>query len=471
MTRLAPSRGSPIAGTALLIVVPLCAGVAVAREPSVAVPLAMTTTVAVWLVLRGVRVWWDVLVLTVGGVYVLDYGFANIGVPGPVAMPLVDLLGIGLLGYAATRPGFRWPSSAPFLLAGAFIGLTLLRVVNDYPTHGVLAIRDATLGLELIFLFVGYWAIERYGLERVLRALTIIFLIGLGYTMLYPFRDTIAAFSPVVGLQRPVPLVGSYVGNLVFVSAFFFFALVRPFGSRSYVIAALALPVMALVQLRGLYLAVPLAIVLVWGLARAQGSRMRKRLAATLGAGLALLVLFMPIAPEGRLGKVSPKFLVAHLATLAGSSGAGAGSLEDRKEWFDNVIDEVESARLGWIVGVGLGPDLAAGAEHDGVLIRKPHNDYLEIFARYGLIGFVVFLALLGTTFGRLVSAARGTAGNEGAFLWFAIAQGFVFCVIAATQPLLAFPYGTVPLFFVLGAALSVAGQSYPGANGLVRWR
>jgi hypothetical protein len=32
-----------------------------------------------------------------------------------------------------------------------------------------------------------------------------------------------------------------------------------------------------------------------------------------------------------------------------------------------------------------------------------------------------------------------------------------VMSVIAATQPLLAFPYGTVPLFVVLGAALAVS--------------
>jgi O-antigen ligase len=436
----------------------LVLGAAVAGEPRLAPALVLLIGLAVWFAVRRELVWWDLVALVVGGVYVLDYGFSNIAAPGPGSLPLVDLIAAALVLRAATQPGFRWPASPPFVLAAVFVGLTAVRLAVDYASYGALAIRDATLGLELAFLFIGYWAIKRYGLRQVVRLLSVVFVLGLLYMVLYPFRDAIADASPKVGIQQPVPLFGAFVGNLAFVGAFFFLTLVRPFGARSYLLAAAALPLMVLVQIRGLYLAVPAAIAVVWFLGRAQtGVRARRRLAATLGVGALALVLFFPLAPEGRLGEVSPSFVVAQLATLSGNEGPSAGSLDDRKEWFENVMHEVRETPAGWLVGVGLGPDLAAGAENQGNLIRKPHNDYLEIFARYGLVGFVVFMGFFATAFGRIVRGARAGSGLSGQFLWFAVAQTVVLGIIAATQPLLAFPYGTVPLFFVMGAALAVA--------------
>jgi hypothetical protein len=46
-----------------------------------------------------------------------------------------------------------------------------------------------------------------------------------------------------------------------------------------------------------------------------------------------------------------------------------------------------------------------------------------------------------------------------------------VLAVIAATQPLLAFPYGTIPLFVVLGAGIAVAEGASSPRRGLVSAR
>jgi O-antigen ligase len=89
--------------------------------------------------------------------------------------------------------------------------------------------------------------------------------------------------------------------------------------------------------------------------------------------------------------------------------------------------------------------------------VRKPHNDYLEAYARLGLLGLVLFIGILGTALVSIVRGARAALGVEASFMWFVVAQSLVLLVIAATQPLLAFSYGTVPLFFTLGAALAVA--------------
>jgi O-antigen ligase len=473
-------RGAPFAlehlrerlGLALLVVVPLVAGASIGGEPAIVAPLILLIATAVWFNIRRALVWWDLLVLVVAGVYLLDYGFANVGVPGQVPIPIVDLVALLLMIRAATRPGFRWPESLPFVLAAAFVGLTVVRLSVDLPHFGVLAIRDATLGFELAYLFIGYWAIKEYGLPRVARMLSVIFVVGLAYVSLYPFRDAISSASPLVGLQRPVPLFGTYAGaGIVVTAAFFYFALVRPFGARSYVLAAAALPLLAMLQSRGLYIAVPMAMALVWTLGRKRaGTQVRKGLALSVAVGVVVLAVFFPFAPEGRLGKVSPSFIVAQIQTLSGREGPSSGTITVREEWFSKVMDRVSETPLGWAFGVGLGPDLASGVktrqvegQEDAVLVRKPHDDYLEMFARYGLLGLALFVGMLGTAFLRVIRGARVAEGLEGGFLWFAVAQTVVLALIAAAQPLLAFPYGTIPLFLVLGVALAVVER--PGAE------
>jgi O-antigen ligase len=446
-------------GVPLLLAASFLLGALVSARPQLLLPLAALVVAGVWASVRRELAWWDLVVFVVGGVYLLEYGFTNIGLTGAIPLPLVDLVAVALVARIATWRGFRWPSSAPFVLAVGLVALITIRLVVDYPTYGVLAIRDATLGIELAFLLVGYWAVDVFGLRRLIGVLSVVFLIGVAYLALYPFQDSVAAASPQVGLQKPVPLIGNFVGEAALVAGtFFFFTLLRPYGKWSYALAAATLPVMVLMQSRGMYLAVPGAIVFIWAAARARaGWQLRRGLGATLAVGLAALVVFFPFAPdEGRVGEVTPAFVFEQLSTLSGSEGPGS-PVSQRTEWLNNVLNEVEETPWAWAVGVGLGPDLAFGFESPTGLVRKPHNDYLEAYARLGLLGLVLFVGILGTAFVSIVRGARAAVGVEASFMWFVVAQSLVLMVIAATQPLLAFSYGTVPLFFTLGAALAVA--------------
>jgi hypothetical protein len=441
----------------LLALTTFVLGALVSAQPSLLLPVVLLVAAGVWWSVRRELAWWDLSIFVVGGIYILEYGFINIGLTGAIPIPLVDLIALALVARIATWRGFQWPSSAPFVLSTALVAVIGLRLVVDFPVHGMLALRDATMGIEVAFLFIGYWAVVQFGLERLMRAFSIIFLIGVVYLLFYPVRESIEAVSPVVGLQRPVPLIGNYVGTgALFAGTFFFFALVRPFGRWSYVLAAATIPMLALQQSRGMYIAMPAAILVVVLASRAStGRQLRRGIVATLGVAVLALIVFFPLAPkEGRLGEVSPAFVVSQLATLTGEPGPGT-PVSVRKEWVDRVLLEVDETPWAWAVGVGLGPDLAFGFENArGALVRKPHNDFLEVYARLGLLGLALLIGLLATALTRIVRDARIAEDRRGRFLWFAVAQTIVLLAIAATQPLLAFSYGTAPLFFVLGAAL-----------------
>ena len=98
------------------------------------------------------------------------------------------------------------------------------RVVADYPVWGNLALRDYSIFLEVSALFVGYWLMERYGLNAWIRMLTIIFAAVLVYGLTYPIQSRLAELGPTVGLQKPVDLFGHYSGPAILCVFFFLFS-------------------------------------------------------------------------------------------------------------------------------------------------------------------------------------------------------------------------------------------------------
>ncbi|MFN2489955.1 MAG: hypothetical protein ABR529_09505, partial [Actinomycetota bacterium] len=165
---------------------------------------------------------------------------------------------------------------------------------------------------------------------------------------------------------------------------------------------------------------------------------------------------------EGRRGEVSFSFIEAHARTLLGEEGPVSGTIRGRKEWFALTMDYVTS-KPGYIVaGVGLGPDLTFGMLEgdEGQAVRKPHDDYLEVFARTGLIGFILFMWMLLACIIPIARKARSGSGNEERFCAWILAASFVYLGVAGAQPLLSFSYGSVPLFFILGMGVAIARPS-----------
>lgn len=445
----------------VVVAVAVALGAAATLDRRVWMGSAMALIGVIALAIRQERFWWDLLVVALAGALLFDYGFANIGVDIGVPVPLAEVLLIVLLFGAFFLLPIQWRITTPFFLAMCFLVIASMRLALDLPVWGTAAARDFSLPIEILYLFIGYWAMSVFGLERWLHSLRLVFLISLFYFAFYPWREQLEEVGPVVGLQQPVPLLGNYWGaGTAAAAGFFFFALVRPFGRWSYLIAAAFLPVVLLVQARGLYIAIPAAIGVVALLARmTAATRLRKALFSSIVVGTLAVAGLFAIGPEaGRLGPVTPQFAGAQLDTLTGSEGPSAGTYQVRIEWARGVIDQVQEKRLAWVVGLGLGPDLAGGFETDtNIAVRKPHNDYLEVFARLGVVGLAVLVGVLGSALVALVRAARRATGSASSFLWWTVSLATVYLVIAATQPLLSYPHGTIPLFSLVGAGLAIA--------------
>lgn len=403
-------------------------------------------------------------VAALAGNLLLVYGFANVGLPMFGArVPLTDILLVLALPWALR--GSWGPSGRRAVLwLAPLMGFGLLHLAFGLGRYGLLAVRDFLLLFEASFLLVGYHLGQLEG-DRTVRWLRWVFLASAVYYATHPIRDRLAAVSPVVGIQREVPLLGSLSGaGPAAVAGFFFMALLRPFGRWSYLVAAVFAGDLLLFQGRGDYLAFLIATgTLV--VAAGRGGRLarvrRALVVATVVASL-VAVIILSLAPGGRLGPATPSFYIQQLGTLVGREGPGAGSLLSRLEWIPLALQEVREVPYGWALGVGFGPDLIGGfSVAPGVLVRKPHNDYLEVFARLGLVGFGMFLGLLAAIVLPVLRAARRGATAPG-FLWWVLMAAVPYLVIAATQPLLSFPYGTVPFFTIAGLGLAAVDRAKP---------
>jgi O-antigen ligase len=403
------------------------------------------------------RGWVTVAAALLAGLALFSYGFNNVAVQLPGArVPLVDVM-LPILVLASA------PSWTPVVRANRrlrqVLTLTIIltiwtavRVIIDMPRFGLLAARDAVYAFEAWGIFVGIGVAARVGPARLERGLGVLWRVAVVWFLLMPVEHVLIGVAPMVGVQRPTSLV-SFAGA-GFVAAIALFWFLEEGRRSSLLFAALAAMAVVFVQARGIYLGVALAGLTVAATGRGrQGTGLRIG-SPILRAGLVVLVVvgilaLLPPIP-GRLGiPAGIEAVAAQLGTLAGADGPGMGSLVHRARQWPLVVEAVLAEPLGWLIGIGFGPDLFGGFQLHEVLIRKPHNDLLEIWARAGLVGVLPFVLLLAKLFAWGMSAARRHPHGR----W-VVALHVLMVVVALTQPFFSFAYGGLVYFLLCGMAI-----------------
>ena len=399
---------------------------------------AVFALLAFFVLLNSRRPWAYALWVALFGLAVWSYGFNNVPLIRP--LPLVDALVFFAVLAASPRwwalrkvPGVR----KLIVLLSALLVVVILRLVVDIPQYGLLAVRDALFAFELWVtlpaIVLGYMLGER----KASRYLTWLFGLSTAWYLLYPWRETITAMSPVFGIQRPVPLFAFTTAGFVSIPAFFWFFYRK--GAMNTVGVVATLFILFLVQSRGAYLAFVLSASVLFVLHPAKIKRWGRILFAGLAVGSILLVVGQTLT--GRVGvPVGIDTAVEQLQTLLGKEGPGAGSFQHRLIAWPMVIHQVLSQPLGPIFGVGLGLDLFQGfALGPDILVRKPHNDLLEIWARLGVVGLLPWLGILITLAWESLKGARKELRHG----W-VLALQITLWITSISQPAMGFAYITV---------------------------
>lgn len=405
------------------------------------------------------------LCVAVFGYIVGNRGFAQFmlipGVPLLPAEAVLLLAGALLAVHSAWRHELPLRRDALNLLLLVWIVAGTVRVGFDYRLHGFVALRDfATVYYALFF----YLAQELSQQERSRRALLNTMLIScavlFGTSLVYERYHDFFFNVLTIGGSPLIAYKGDLIGTFLAVGSVLFFLRYEA-GRGRWNVAASLLCAGAVVGTNNRASLLGLLVAALW---LAIGRRWR--FAATLGVtgAAAALALLLVVGVTNTSWEKTPLFgFYEHATSLLDPAGQrsyrGEGTANKgdnnlfRAVWWQEVFDETLAVNP--YTGLGFGHDLAARfvqayypESGDEFNVRSPHNVLLTVFARMGLVGLGLFVAVIAVVAVRTARAVR--AGPQEAAPWCAV---WVILTSACFGVVLEGPMGAVVFWTLLGVA------------------
>jgi hypothetical protein len=371
----------------------------------------------------------------IGGYLLFDRAFAYIHIPGTPLYVGECMLLLGLLA-AVLQPGFVRRAFAEETLITLVVGFMfwgLCRSVPELKHYGIDTVRDSALWYYGLFAVLVVAAVmvrpELPGrLVRQFSRFIPLLLIWLPFALVIPRVKDIPVNVPF----SQVTVLNHKPGNVaVAASIALVFLWLVPNARRSVrsrnILSVLALATIALdgTQNRGGFGAAGVGILIAlvfipirWRLVG------RILLVAVVGLTVGLLAAFqVQTGGAGKLGQgraISASQLISNVASVGGVQTGGnlqaTVAFRDRL-WTQVYAKEIRSGKLPY--GFGFGPNLAvlAGlpevAANNPVLeLRSPHNSHLDVLARMGVIGLVLWATIWLLWLKRMLVARRRMANR-----------------------------------------------------------
>lgn len=426
----------------------------------------------------------NTVLLTVFLYLLFNWGFQQLRFP-PVAgggLPLGEIvLVLALLTINYTRTLGRMSQVVYLLPFMIWWGFGLSRALADASIHGFWALRDAAHVIESLFLVVGFvFAAYPSTLEKFFRWLPRLLIVTVAYSLLFPFPELTWSLSPkiVAGNGLVVAVFGSMSNTaylLIMAAAYLLlFHGRRPLAN---VVAVLLLGyTVVMFQARTLYL----VIIGVFGLIALYRRGTVGNLGLmvyTSGLLLALMALF-GLEVQGRLGATfSVDFLVDHFLAIFGISSteyqgvaAAARGLDQRLQWWTEIVWRLFSDPFYMLLGLGYGTPLTDFYGHGGVEVREPHNSYVTILARTGVVGLVAWVAMMLSLlrcWHRAFRRAAAVGWREGESRLLLLMTFFIsMWILALGEDGFEKPYNIVPFYFLWGVVLRMGLMLERGTIG-----
>jgi len=463
-----PARVETVGRGAIFVAIAVLAGVGAAVSPW-ALAVGAVAVLGVWLVAyrdRPQRVFNVALVALLLGYALFGRGLAHVGVPPVYVGEVVLALGVVamLFSVRTLRGGpIRW-------LIVAFMVWGALRTIPYIGQYGVDAFRDAvTWGYALFALFVSLMVTSRQ-FRRILgiyRALIPFYLLWVPLTLI---ASRVAPGYPggIDALIAPKP--GDMGVLLAGIAAFALLGLYsaapkpRVPESIMWLLWLPAAGVVAIFNRGGMVAMVTAGAALLF-------LRLPRRWLPPVFMTVLIAVLLLAVDPRLDIGQgrtLSVGQVVDNVTSVITDTGDPAleGTKEFRLKWWSDIINYTVFGPYFW-TGKGFGINLADAdgfqvyADHS---LRAPHNGHLEILARMGVPGLLLWI-LLNAAIGVGLLRAAARARSVGRLRWVAI-DGWLFVAWAAAlvnasfDPSLQGPHAGIWFWSMVGLAIAAIEAS-----------
>lgn len=460
-------RIGPIARVAIFVALGALAGIVGTLGP-IALVGGVAVVGAIWLLsyrTRPRRVFGLAIIGLLIGYAFMGRGFAYLGVPPLYVGEMV--LGLGIIATLIAVPKLR--GGPVRLLIVAFMAWGAVQTIPYLGRYGVDSLRDAvTWGYALFALLISLTITGRHvdRLTGLYRALIPLYCLWVPVTFAL---GRIGSEAGGGGGGDEVGLISPKAGDIgVLLAGIAAFALLGLYSSKGAkpripeaIMWLLWLPAAVVVAIfnRGGMAAMATAGAVVLFLRLPQ--RWLPPIFLTLSLGLVLVSANPKIEfSEGR--SISVAQFVENISSIVteGDNSSLEGTKEFRLRWWGDIIDYTVNGPYFWTgkgFGVNLADDDGFQVTADGSL-RAPHNGHMEILARTGVPGLLIWLFLnLTIGLGLLAAAARARALDRPR--WAAI-DGWLFVAWAASlvnasfDPYLQGPQGGIWFWSIVGLAI-----------------
>jgi O-antigen ligase len=343
------------------------------------------------------------------------------------------------------------------------------RMLWDIRVYGILALRDFATVYYVLYFFAALALARHDASRRLLHGTLLVTFALLPFTSL--LSDLFSEFFLSNLLVAGVPLI-YYKEDLLATFLFAGFIFLVPKGSGlqlalwwRWILAAASLYIgfaqLSRAAILGLVVALTaLAWARIW---------QPVRVVVVAGFAGALLIFVHSLVGDKDFTQTKVYALYEHVASIADLQGsAHYRNIESsdsgdnnrfRLIWWRNVTEETLTSSP--VFGLGFGADLARGfvqeyypTEGGEFNTRSPHNVFVTLLGRMGLIGVIVFLAFYITQFRvtlRTARAARADPAQQDAITLQAAC--WVVMVSACFGVVLEGPMGAIPFWIMLGLA------------------
>tara|TARA_B100000767_G_scaffold275781_1_gene315518 strand:- start:7842 stop:9200 length:1359 start_codon:yes stop_codon:yes gene_type:complete len=380
--------------------------------------------------------------LSLGLLFISNVAFGNaIMVLVVFGVPLNQLILAFLFLICALFGLIRLPTGYPLLLYiwmifGLFIWLPI-----GLMNHGIVAGRDATQLLDAIAFILAFSIFTKMHTQYI--AIILEKLLFIGLTLEFLDRLVLFQFSDVtVASLHNVKLFGGTVGSsVIVVSAFWFGVVMRnsisTFSSRYMMLLSFILVLM--LQNRFLYVGMIFTILVYFFIVRPNflsrsllykifiGILLVAIIEVYIGSFIGYLLNLLPNSDyieSNRLFKFGiESFSLSGIFDLLATGfgienelySGSAGGVFQRLGWWYNLMIIMFSDLTTLIFGMGYGVILT---DLIGVSpIREPHNSFISVFCRNGLILFIIWIAfhltLVWKSFGCLLKKMAFTTEHK----------------------------------------------------------
>jgi hypothetical protein len=463
---------------AITIGASVAAGVAMVAWPGLSVAgLAAAALVGVTLAMGHSmpRIFLGCLAGLLTGYALLGRGFSYLGTGRLFVGEAV--LFLGLLSVLVSGTALRWRRNRLLWVLVGFAAWGAVRTVPFLQEFGWLALRDAAVwgyaGFALLVASTAWRVLSPESLLGFYRRLAFALVIWTPFALLV-YRLTPRWMPQIPGRDIPIVQIepGDACVHLAGAAAFMVLGLNRDYALRSaswlkewmFWVAWVA-GVLIASSTRGGLLALMTALLILISV-RARGRWGKVLFLVVIVTTVWLLLDFEVDLDGGR--SISPQQIAANLGSVLGleSQQGLAGSRTWRLSWWDAILDYTVFGPYFWI-GKGFGVNLA---DDDGFQVlsesalRSPHSAHMNILARTGVPGLLLWSALQITFAGMLIRAYR-VANRHGdtvlarAVLWL-LTYWCAFLVNMSFDVTLEGPHGGIWFWCLVGIGIFLAERS-----------